>query len=79
VPEATDATEQLFGTDRMVAALQAAEEGTPDEILAAVDRAVQDFVGDAPQFDDLTMLCIHLKALTKRDKDSGEIGQNRKE
>lgn len=61
VPEATSAAEELFGTDRMVEALQGAEEGSPEEILAAVDRAVQGFVGSAPQFDDLTMLCIHLK------------------
>ena len=28
------------------------------EILEAVDQAVSIFVGEAPQFDDLTMLCI---------------------
>lgn len=61
VPEATDAKEQLFGTDRMVEALRAAENGTPQDILNSVSVAVSDFVNGAPQFDDLTMMCIHYK------------------
>ena len=58
VPEATDANDVLFGTDRMLSALREAEDGTPEEILAHVKDSVFEFVGDAPQFDDLTMLCI---------------------
>ena len=58
VAEATNANEELFGTDRMIEALRTAEDGSPKEILAAVNAAVDEFVGDAPQFDDLTMLCI---------------------
>ena len=61
VAEATDANEQLFGTDRMIDALRTAEDKTPKEILEAVDEAVNEFVGSAPQFDDLTMLCIEYK------------------
>ena len=58
VAEATDAKEELFGTDRMIAALRAAQDGTPQEVLASVNRAVDGFVQSAPQFDDLTMLCV---------------------
>ena len=58
VAEATNANEELFGTDRMIEALRTAENKTPKEILEAVDAAVNTFVGTAPQFDDLTMLCI---------------------
>ena len=58
VAEATNASEELFGTERMITALQGAEEAAPREILLAVERAVQAFVGSAPQFDDLTMLCL---------------------
>jgi serine phosphatase RsbU (regulator of sigma subunit) len=56
--EATNASEQLLGTDRMIAALQSCEEGGPGEIISGVHQAVQQFVGAAPQFDDLTMLCL---------------------
>ena len=58
VPEATSAQEELFGTDRMLQALRSRETGTPDELLEAVRQSIAAFVGPAPQFDDLTMLCI---------------------
>jgi sigma-B regulation protein RsbU (phosphoserine phosphatase) len=59
VPEATDAGNTLFGTDRMLDALNTATGDTPEEILRKVRAAVDGFVGDAEQFDDLTMLCAH--------------------
>jgi sigma-B regulation protein RsbU (phosphoserine phosphatase) len=58
VPEATDADEALFGTERMIAALNDAPNGSPGDVLAAVQKSVDAFVGDAEQFDDLTMLCL---------------------
>ena len=58
VPEATNIREEMFGTDRMVSALKSVEHGTPAEILEGVRRSVDDFVGSAEQFDDLTMLCV---------------------
>ena len=61
VPEATNIHNELFGTDRMIDALNANSGGTPQEILAEVRRAVDDFVGEAEQFDDLTMLCLEYK------------------
>ncbi len=59
VAEATNASEELLGTQRMLEALRSAEDKSPKEILRVVDAAVTAFVGDEPQFDDLTMLCIH--------------------
>ena len=61
VPEASNEKQELFGLDRMVRALRRGEDGEPREILATVNRDVQMFVGDAPQFDDLTMLCVTYK------------------
>ena len=58
VPEATNISEELFGTQRMVDALRTKENESPEELLNAVNQAVAAFVGKAPQFDDLTMLCI---------------------
>ena len=45
----------------MTAALNACADGSPEEILSVVKRAVDAFVGDAEQFDDLTMMCIEYK------------------
>ena len=57
VAEATDANDKLFGTDRTIEALNALPEGaSQQEVLKGVRTAVDAFVKEAPQFDDLTML-----------------------
>ena len=58
VTEATNAGNQLFGTDRMVEALNRDPGADPKQILTTVREAIDDFVGEAPQFDDITMLCL---------------------
>ncbi len=61
VPEATAGSEEMFGEERLAAALNACPGSGPEEILRRVKSAVDDFVGDAEQFDDLTMLCLEYK------------------
>ena len=61
VAEATSADKELFGMDRAVQALNDAADQSPEGLLRAVNAAVSRFVGDAEQFDDLTMLCIEYK------------------
>ena len=62
VAEATDTQEQMFGTDRMIDALNSCgNTASPRELLDAVNRSVNAFVKDAEQFDDLTMLCLEYK------------------
>ena len=61
VPEATDTQNRLFGTERMLQALNNHRDELPEDQLGAVHRAVDRFVGEAPQFDDLTMLSFHYK------------------
>lgn len=61
VPEATNADNVLYGTDRMIAALNASSHDTCHDLLDALKRDVDAFVGQADQFDDITMLCIEIK------------------
>ncbi len=61
VPEATNAENELFGTDRMLDALNEDMQADPQKVLQQVRRAVDAFVGEAEQFDDLTMLCLEYK------------------
>ena len=56
VPEATDANDELFGNERMLSALNSDPEAAPEQLLRSVREAIDAFVGDAPQFDDITML-----------------------
>ena len=58
VPEATDAEGNMFGTDRMLQALNREPQAHPQQVLKNVRAAVDGFVLDAEQFDDLTMLCL---------------------
>lgn len=61
VAEATNAEEQLYGTERMVDALNGVGNVTPRELLLAVRADIDRFVGEAEQFDDITMLVLQVK------------------
>ena len=58
VPEAANAEEELFGTGRMLEALNKEPKAPAKELLQTVKESIDVFVGDAPQFDDITMLSI---------------------
>ena len=59
IPEAEDSHEQQYGYERFLATLNKKKNGTPVQLLAAVSRDVNQFMGENPQPDDLTMLCVH--------------------
>ena len=65
VPEATDTAEQLFGTERMLEALNTDPDAAPEQILGNVRAAVDHFVKEAEQFDDLTMMCLEYKGIMR--------------
>ena len=56
VPEATNSKDELFGNDRMLEALNKEPDARPEQLLQNVRSSIDTFVGDAPQFDDITML-----------------------
>ena len=61
LPEATNSQKELFGTDRMLKVLNNNIDATVHELLFEVTNAVDEFVGEADQFDDLTMLAFYYK------------------
>ena len=70
VPEATNEKLEMFSSERMVEALNKYKEQCPEDILDGIRISVNEFVGSAPQFDDLTMLCIELNG---DEDDSNEL------
>ena len=56
VAEATNANNELYGNERLIEALNRDPSASPRDILKTVKESIEDFVGDAPQFDDITML-----------------------
>lgn len=73
VAEATDANNELFGTDRMLAALNTAKDQGPKELLQSVRQSIDDFVKDAEQFDDLTMLCMEYRGPKDGREEHGAV------
>ncbi len=61
VAEATNANDELYGTDRMIAALNRWPEESCETLLQRLKEDIEVFVGEAPQFDDITMLSLALK------------------
>lgn len=70
VAEATDSRNQLFGTERMLEALNRRLGGGPDALLTGVKAEIDRFVGEAPQFDDITMLGLRYLGPAK-EEDAG--------
>jgi serine phosphatase RsbU (regulator of sigma subunit) len=57
VTEAMNAAGELYGSERLAAAL--AKAGTePGQLIAALHADVKNFVGDAEPSDDLTLLAV---------------------
>ena len=65
VTEATNADNELYGMERLEAVLNQNADAAPDALLTAVKADIDAFVGDAPQFDDITMLCLEFKEMMR--------------
>ena len=61
VAEATNAENELFGTERMLEALNADPDAAPREVLVHVMDGINRFVAGAEQFDDITMLSFQYR------------------
>ena len=64
VAEATDSNNNLYGTDRMIDALNKAKDLSSRELLGSLHKDIDSFVGIADQFDDITMLSIQIKQVS---------------
>ena len=58
VTEANDAAEQEFSLERFVSVLKAHKDRPASEIVGQVMQEIDAFVGDAPQFDDITLMVM---------------------
>lgn len=56
VTEATNTNNELYGMERLENVLNNNSSLNPKELLIAVKNDIDKFVGEAPQFDDITML-----------------------
>ena len=68
VTEATDAHDELFGEDKLVASLNARVNNDVETICRGVHSDVDAFVGDAPQFDDITVMALRFVGRNDHDE-----------
>ena len=61
IPEAINSEKAPYGMKRLESVLAKNSEKAPSELLPLVKADVDAFVGDADQFDDITMLCVEFK------------------
>ena len=73
VAEATNENKELFGTDRMLTALNKDPDAIPQQVLKNVQEAIDTFVAGAEQFDDITMLCLKYNGPKKRAHDNHSV------
>lgn len=65
VAEAKNAAGESFGTERLLAALNAVRAESPQTQLHAVQNAIDTFVGEMPQYDDITLLSLHYRGIAQ--------------
>ena len=58
VTEATDSNNELFNNDRLIEALKKSGDMKTADICSFVKNEIDNFVKEAPQFDDITMLAV---------------------
>ena len=61
VPEATNVNNKLYGEDRLLDFMNQNASMEATELLPALKANIDEFVGEAPQFDDITMLMFDYK------------------
>jgi sigma-B regulation protein RsbU (phosphoserine phosphatase) len=61
VAEATNSNNELYGTERMLEALNNNKNVSCEKLLYNIKEDIDSFVKEAPQFDDITMLSLELK------------------
>ena len=65
VTEATNKDNELYGQQRVNGILGRYSALPPDELLPKIKEDIDRFVGEAPQFDDITMLCLEYREKMK--------------
>lgn len=75
VTEASNVNNELYGEERLEAALNRNASLPPKELLLKLKEDIDAFAGNASQFDDITMICFEYKVNTAA-KQSAQRNEN---
>lgn len=67
LPESTNTANEQFGLDRILEVLNSEPDGEVEDLFVSMGVAVAEFVQDAEQFDDLTMLALKGKDIPQKE------------
>lgn len=70
VTEATDANEELYGETRLLNFVKSIGDVDSENLCTLIKADVDKFVDGAPQFDDITMLCLEYKSKSESEGNS---------
>lgn len=73
IAESINSRNEQFGTDRIRASLNRHEKSNPRETIDAMWLDLQLFIGDVPQFDDVTMLQLEYKGTKDKEQSEAEV------
>ncbi len=72
IPEAHNKDGKMFGAERLAAALNLDSGAAPENLIGNVRAALDDFVQDAEQFDDVTTLAMKYYGTGGKEPDSND-------
>ncbi len=72
VTEATDLNNELYGEERLLDLLKRNADANPKALCEAVKFDVDAFVGEAPQFDDITMLSLAYHGMQEKEEEKNQ-------
>jgi sigma-B regulation protein RsbU (phosphoserine phosphatase) len=65
IPDARDSDGSMFGAERLLEVAQRAQGCTAWEVQEALLEEVHGFVGDAPRFDDITLMVLAMECASE--------------
>ncbi len=68
ITEATNINNELYGEERLLEFINGVKEEKVQQLCTLVKKDVEEFVDTAPQFDDMTMVCVELKCVKNDDR-----------
>jgi len=71
VTEATNISNELYGEERLLCVINGNADSSPQAICEEIKANVDVFVGEAPQFDDITMLCLTYRPKCENGDETG--------
>lgn len=68
INEAQNPAEELFGNERLLQSANLARGKSVEQLCRSIQQDVNDFAGEAEQFDDMTVLAVRLNCLESPDE-----------